>query len=331
MLAAVVISDQAEAVGDKQPGSRLEPGEVPWAALELLGQIPIASVAENLKAVCDSVSIITTSASRADARAGDLPTVDGAGDCLANYRKEGFDAALIVRCGAYVEFDAAEMLAFHQKQGRAVTRAFTDAHGEPLEVWMVDPSALTEQMPLLSALTSVRPEMYRSQGYVNRLQYPRDFRRLVLDAFHARCRLRPQGSEIKPGIWIGDGAQIGRSARIVAPAFIGRNAQISDECLITRGSNVESNSNIDFGTAVEESSILSNSYVGIGLDISHSIVNGRNLLNLQHNVNLEITDPVVMRENTLAGGEHRLWAGVGSGQDVLFSTEGVPRGMREEK
>lgn len=321
MLAAVVISGQSEPVEDKQPASRVALGKVPWGTLELLGLSPAARLAESLKAVCDSVSVITTTPSRAYTRTSDLPTCEDAGDCLAHYRHKGFEAVLIVGCGAYVELDAAEMLAFHQQKGCGVTRAFTEADGEPLDVWMVGPSALPEHIALLPALLWVRAEMYPSQGYVNRLHSPRDVRRLVLDAFHARCRLRPQGAEIKPGVWLGEGAQIERSARIVAPAFIGRNVQISDQCLITRGSNIESNSHVDFGTVVEESSILFNSYVGIGLDLSHSIVSGRNLLNLQHNVNLEITDPVVLRKNTVAGRDDQSWAGVGSGEVTLFSAE----------
>jgi hypothetical protein len=36
--------------------------------------------------------------------------------------------------------------------------------------------------------------------------------------------------------------------------------------------------------------------VGIGLDLSHSIVDGDNLLNLQHGVVLKISDPVVLRQ-----------------------------------
>jgi hypothetical protein len=46
---------------------------------------------------------------------------------------------------------------------------------------------------------------------------------------------------------------------------------------------------------VEDSSILSNSYVGIGLDVSHSIVNGNQLLNLERGVALEIQDPGMIR------------------------------------
>ena len=107
---------------------------------------------------------------------------------------------------------------------------------------------------------------------------------------------------------------------MVAPAFIGRNVHISAECLITRGSNVESNSRVEFGTAVEDSSILSDSYVGIGLELSHSIVDGHNLLNLRHNVSLEITDPVVMRKNTVRGGDRQSLNGE-SRQMALSSTE----------
>jgi len=158
--------------------------------------------------------------------------------------------------------------------------------------------------------------VYNSQAYVNRLESPRDLRRLVLDGFQSRCLLRPEGVETRPGIWICEGAQIERSARLVAPAFIGRNVQISDECLITRGSNVESSSHIDFGTAVENSSILANSYVGIGLDLTHSIVDGRNLFNLQHNVSLEITDPVVLRENSARARSRQSWTDVESGMAV---------------
>jgi NDP-sugar pyrophosphorylase family protein len=120
-------------------------------------------------------------------------------------------------------------------------------------------------------------------------------RQLICDALAGRCQFRPQGFEVKPGVWMGQGAQVERSARIVAPAFIGRNSKIAEQCLITRGTNVESNSHVDYGTVIEDSSILSNTYVGIGLDLSHSIVDGDNLLNLQHGVTLKIGDPVVLR------------------------------------
>ena len=316
MLGAIIIQDQVVPAADHRAPSTLGVRRASWAAVEILGKAPIARVAEDLNAVCDSVSVVAEDTPGSDTRTqGQVSMAGPAAGHLANYRREGFGAVLILRCGAYVEVDVREMLAFHRKQDAGVTRAFSD--DEPLDVWMVAPSTIPEHTPLLSALLRLRPAVYVSEEYVNRLRSPRDLRRLVLDSFHARCRLRPQGSEIKPGVWVGEGAEIDRCSRIVAPAFIGRNVRISDECLITRGSNIESNSHIDFGTAVEDSSILSSTYVGIGLDLAYSIVQGRNLLNLRHNVMLEITDPGVMRENAVNGSDHKLWAAVDKEQMAL--------------
>jgi len=303
VVGAIIIGDQKGAMEDQQSPSRFSSYQAPWASMEVLGMTPIARLAEDLQKDCDTVFVISNDRDSQHAKATHQASIaDLAADCFANYKREGLGTVLIVRCGSYVELDVAEMFNFHQEQGMSVTRAFSD--DAPLDVWIVDPSGLPEHVASLSTLLSAKPAMYRSQGYVNQLRTAREFRRLVLDSFYSRCRLRPQGSEIKPGIWSCDGARIERSARVVAPAFLGRDVYISAECLITRGSNVESNSRVDFGTAVEDSTILPNSYVGIGLDLSHSIVDVRNLLNLRHNVNLEITDPVVMRQNTV-GGEHR--------------------------
>jgi ADP-glucose pyrophosphorylase len=321
VIGAIIIGDQTGAMEDKQSPSRFC-SYAPWARMEVLGNSPIARLAKDLKKDCNIVSVVSNDRDSQHAKATYQDSMaDVAADRFADYKREGFGTVVIVRCGAYVEFDVVEMLNFHQEQGVGVTRAFSDADAAPLDVWMVDPSGLPEDAATLSNLLCASPAVYRSQGYVNQLHTARDFRRLVLDSFSSRCRLRPQGSEIKPGIWSCDGAQIERSARVVAPAFIGRDVHISAECLITRGSNVESNSRVDFGTAVEDSTILPNSYVGIGLDLSHSIVDGCNLLNLQHNVTLEVTDPVVMRQNTVGGGHRQSWASIETSPMELSSAE----------
>jgi ADP-glucose pyrophosphorylase len=320
VVGAIIIGDQTGAMEDKQSPSRCSSYGAPWASMEVLGKTPIARLGEDLKKDCDIVSVISNDRDSHHAKATHQASIaDLAADRFANYKREGLGTVLIVRCGSYVELDVAEMLNVHQEQGLGVTRAFSD--DAPLDVWMVDPSGLPEHVATLSTLLCARPAMYRLQGYVNQLRTAREFRRLVLDSFYSRCRLRPQGSEIKPGIWSCEGAQIERSARVVAPAFIGRDVHISAECLITRGSNVESNSRVDFGTAVEDSTILPNSYIGIGLDLSHSIVDGRNLLNLRHNVKLEITDPVVMRQNTVGGGHRQSWASIETSPMALSSAE----------
>ncbi len=219
----------------------------------------------------------------------------GAAQRLATCKDSGAEAIVVIRITGYVDFDLKDALQFHREQGQAVTRAFDDEG--PLDLWIVDPAGISEGIDILSTRSGAEPARYFVRGYVNRLRNPRDLRRLVVDGLTSRCGLRPQGTESRPGIWMDEGAQVHRDARIVAPAYIGRGTRIAEQSLITRCSNIESNSQVDYGTVVEDSSVLSNSYVGIGLDVAHSIVDGNNLLNLERGVTLEIADPCVFRQN----------------------------------
>jgi len=122
---------------------------------------------------------------------------------------------------------------------------------------------------------------------------------------NGRCSLRPLGFEVRPGVWMAEGAEVENEARIVAPAYVGKDVTVSRQCLITRGSNIERDSLVDYGTVIEDTTILPNTYVGIGLDVSHSIVDGDTLLNLQHEVMLRVEDAAVMRRNKILGGPER--------------------------
>jgi carbonic anhydrase/acetyltransferase-like protein (isoleucine patch superfamily) len=239
---------------------------------------------------------------------------------LISLRDSGVDAVLIARVGAYMEFDAKDAIRRHREQGAAVTRAHDDQG--PLDLWIVDPARFDAREDLLSALLAAAGAHYEVPGYVNRLEHPEDLRRLVVDSLTSRCAFRPQGTEVRPGVWMAEGAQVDRGARVVAPAFVGRSVRIAEQCLITRCSNVESNSYVDYGTVVEDSTILSNTYVGIGLDLSHSIVGGRSLVSLRRNVVLDIADPVVMRENKPRTEADRLRStDFGFGEMALLSAE----------
>jgi hypothetical protein len=245
-----------------------------------------------------------------------------AAEQLLTSKDSGAKAIVVLQANAYIDLDLKHALQFHREQGQAVTRAF-DQEG-PLDLWVVDPSGIQEGTDILSALSAASPHRYWVRGYVNRLKAPADLRRLAVDGLTSRCRLRPQGSESRPGVWIDEGAQVHRDARIVAPAFIGAAARISEQCLITRCSSIESNCHIDYGTVVEDSSILSNSYVGIGLDLSHSIVDGSHLLNLERGVTLEIADPCVIRQNRVSRQEKNLQS------PFAFGFGSVPLARAEE-
>lgn len=300
MVGAVVIVGSSEGGGaERQQASstvQFERGCV--ACVELLGRTVLGrTIEELLHGRVDSVAVIASSPFSSAVIGDEQVAFFTANDVWQKASEKAgslnTEAVIVVRLGGYVEFDAADLLQFHHDQSKPLTRAWSE--NGSLDVWVVDSEMLQQSGGLLSCLDSEDPARYFVPGYVNRLESARDVRQLVSDGLAGRCQFRPQGTEVRPGIWLGHGAEIERTARLVAPAYVGRASKIADQCLITRGSNVESNAQVDYGTVIEDSTVLSNTYVGIGLDLSHSIVDGDNLLHLQHGVSLKISDPVVLR------------------------------------
>jgi carbonic anhydrase/acetyltransferase-like protein (isoleucine patch superfamily) len=303
--AVVIVGEDSQATkGDVAPdggttAERWDAWHTSIASVSVLGCSTVTRTVESMRrAGFTDISVLGTNPW--NARVGSVSGEERAWRIAAeelDIRKEkNLGAVLIMRTGQYVECEWPLLIEQHRGYGEAVTRAF-DREGA-LDLWVVDPCRFRAEENLLAALRAAKAAECAVGGYVNRLQGARDLRRLASDMLSLRCRVRPNGTEIRPGMWMAEGTQIARNARIVAPAFIGRGAKISDDCLITRCSNVEANSCIDFGTAIEDSSVLSDTYVGIGLDLSHSVVDGSEILNLNHQVRLRIGDPVVLRRDS---------------------------------
>lgn len=225
----------------------------------------------------------------------------GVAQALQELSDKGIDYAFVCRANTYMEADLIDLFQFHRQTRQTVTRA-SDREGF-LDLWI---SACNESAQAMFADPETTPRTGKDGGwpltyfvkeYVNRLAHPRDLRRLVGDAFRRRCEVVPVGREIRPGVWVDEGVQIDRRARIVAPAYLGCKSTIREDTLITRFSNIESLSFVDYGTVIEDSSILTNTYIGIWLDMCHAVVQGNQLLNLAHNVSLEIADPSLIRAN----------------------------------
>ncbi len=214
---------------------------------------------------------------------------------LAACKVSGFGTVVLIRANGYAELDFQDVMQFHREEAEGLTRVISSEG--PIDIWAIDTAIVTDANPLSDLLRSPEGARYWCRGYVNRLQNGKDLRRLVADSFNGSCRLRPEGQEVRPGVWIAEGADVHRGARIVTPAYIGRGSKVQEQCLVTRCSNIESNCRVDYGTVIEDSTILPNTYVGIGLDISHCVVNGSHLLNLERDVRLEISDPGVVRAN----------------------------------
>jgi len=204
----------------------------------------------------------------------------------------------LIKLGAYAEFDPNAVLQFAQNNNDQAAVRVYDTLGS-VGIWLFKQSANLEAAAKEFQNQGQDSSMktYFFDGYVNRLSRMQDLRRFVMDVFQSRCSAYPQGNEVRPGVWIDDGAQVHKQARIVPPAYIGKNTRVGPASLITRSSSIERDCNVDYGTVVEDSCVLAGTYIGTGLDVTHSVVCGNMLIHLNQNLVMEINDEILIGPN----------------------------------
>jgi hypothetical protein len=294
-------------VADGNPQEQEMMAGVPFASLEVLGATVLERIAQRLRGVAISQGLVISSAgpdARIDieraihrARLNLVSTTSdnfwqSAEDAFEQFRQDGADLVLIVHVGPYVEVDFEKVILHHIKKRCRMTTVISP-DGEGLGSFVVDASRRGDATTLFrSGLQKVRDDCERfvARGYINRLRSASDFRRLAIDGLLEKNAVRPVGRELKPGVWVGDGARIHRKARVLAPAFVGAHSKIRAASLVTRNSIVEHHAEVDCGTVVENSTILPYTYVGAGLDVMHSIVGFRHISHLVRDVAVEIED-----------------------------------------
>jgi len=280
----------------------------PLAYLEVAGRSTLERTIERfVRAEVDAVSVLQTEAGSRGVRPSftafenvEFQTVSDLRPAiqqkLQEYSQSGIEHSFLLFGNIYAETDLLDLFYFHREARQTATRTLN--REGTLDLWVVD--CLKAQDFDLDAMflqPKTSSNSYFIREYVNRLITARDLRRLASDLLQGRCVARPSGREVKRGIWIDEGAEVHRWARVVAPAYIGSSSKIMQDTLITRQSSVEKNCCIDYGTVVEDSSILQNTEIGICLDVCHAIANGNKLLSLDRDVVIEISDPAVMRSN----------------------------------
>jgi NDP-sugar pyrophosphorylase family protein len=302
---------------------------------ELLGQRLLDRVIQRLRASgVERVSVISEKSRSKISQIDELVYAGGgfwsAWDSVVSQSlTNGIETLLLTRLGPYVEVEVPDLIRFHQANSNPLTQVY-DEKG-PLDFVLVNAAELNgADGSFRSRLSSFIPHRnrYRFSGYSNRLSAPADFRRLVHDAFLGRCAIRPTGREVRPGVWMGDYSFIDNSARIDAPAYIGAGTRIGASCNIGGSSAIERNCEIDCGTIVEDCCILPGTYVGMGLNVRHSLVSGSKLFHLKRNIEMEFKDRSLIANtlasrNNITGATSRLLrpmrVGTGSGLAARFS------------
>jgi NDP-sugar pyrophosphorylase family protein len=202
--------------------------------------------------------------------------------------ESGSRGAIVMQASKYVEFDVADMLRFHGASGQPVT--FVRDSSGPLDIAIIG-SESTEQLVLPDRRApQSRFLEYLHRKYANRLSTPQDLRRLAQDALLQHCSIRPNGNEVRPGVWVAPSARLHPRARVVGPAYIGEHTRLRSGVVVTRCTNVEHHCEVDRGSVVENATILPHTYLGTSLDIAHSIVNRNIMVDVRRAVDVEIGD-----------------------------------------
>jgi NDP-sugar pyrophosphorylase family protein len=277
---------------------------LPLSLLPVLGKPLLHRFADRLKkAGVESIAVINTGQCSSplveDARRSDFKWKDvsaqqawrEAEEQFDEFVHSGADLVLLVRLGAYAEVEIDPLIQFHLDQRNHVTQVAKDDGA--LELFVLSSSRRNDAAFLMRnklAKMRVAAKPFMTRGYVNRLQNAADFRRLTLDSFSLRTSIQPMGEQVRPGIWIATAARVHRSARLVAPCYIGPYSKVRKGALITRGSSVEHHSVIDCGSVVEASTLLPLSYLGAGLDLTHSILGNKRIVSVKYGAELEVQD-----------------------------------------
>jgi hypothetical protein len=211
---------------------------------------------------------------------------------FTDFSQGGAETILLVRIGPYTEVNYSDLTSFHRDNRRRLT-CVVDEAGTPVDIYAIDASRRNDAAYLFRhQLRKFRADcdIYTFDGYSNRLATPLDLRNLAIDGLMERNRVTPEGDQIRPGVWVARGATIHRRARILSPAYIGAGARVRAAAVVTRCSALEHHSVVDCGTVVENVTTLPYTYVGAGLDVTHSIVGDHRVWNLKRDVEVEFAD-----------------------------------------
>jgi hypothetical protein len=215
---------------------------------------------------------------------------------IGEYVRQGVSTLLLLRTSTYTDLDYAELLRFHSERRAGLTQVY--GADTSVDVAVVDANLLRKaDSAYRTTLSNLIPdqEHFGYQGYINRLRKPQDFRRLIEDALTGKCSLRPVGTQVSDGVWFGTGVEVDDSCVITGPAFIGSGTRMAACTSISGGSAVERNCEIDCGTTVDQSWILQETFVGLGLTVRGSIVSNQKMFNLDRKTELAINDPRLIR------------------------------------
>jgi carbonic anhydrase/acetyltransferase-like protein (isoleucine patch superfamily) len=201
---------------------------------------------------------------------------------LQAFASQGIQRFLTIKLKSYAEMDLGDLIHFHRESRNTVTEVH-DSHGQ-LGVRVFDHPAAASGSCEYCAPVDAEHAAYPFHGYAKRVLSARERQDLVGDVLIGGCAIRPLGKEIDEQVWVGEGAKIADSVRLIGPSYIGAHTEIRSGATIGPFASIERECIVDYGTTVERSTLLPGTYLASGLLIRNALVDGRYLEDLNSGV-----------------------------------------------
>jgi len=98
------------------------------------------------------------------------------------------------------------------------------------------------------------------------------YRNAHFDALTGKAQLDIAGTEVEPGVWIGDDAEIHRTAELVGPLFLGTGAELRKNAALRPFAVVGDDSLVDEAASVARSIVGSRAFIGKGTRITDCVI-----------------------------------------------------------
>jgi mannose-1-phosphate guanylyltransferase/phosphomannomutase len=161
----------------------------------------------------------------------------------------------------------------------------------------VFPSLLEAELPLYGAI---------ADGYWEDVGTLEAYVGAHKDILDGKVRVDIPGFELRPGVWVGEGAEVHPGAEIVGPAVVGDNCRIEDGARLGEYSVLGANVRVRGEGSLERSVVHDNAYLGEGVRLRGTVV-GRSC-DLRNGVRTE--EGVVLGDECFVGEDALLATGV---------------------
>jgi len=161
----------------------------------------------------------------------------------------------------------------------------------------VFPDLLAQGKPLHGAIT---------EGYWEDVGTLEAYMRAHKDILDGKVRVEIPGFEVRPGVWLGESAELNPDATVVGPAVIGENCRIEADAVIGEYSVLGANVRVRHDAFLERTVVNDHSYLGEAVRLRGTVI-GR-ACDLRKGVRTE--EGVVLGDECFLGEEASIASGV---------------------